>query len=266
MAKRIRSGSAGAEEAGTVVFNVGGRHYEVLRQTIEARPSALLASLLDDIGTDSAQPIFVDANPDRFAYILDWYRYGEIHLPADYPVMALLNDARFFLLPDSVNINGSPHGLRPALEDDHLRGAAISSVTKEWPTFEQYVTELIAEVRNELEALSERAKSVRDDVHWYQCGVDTKQRFTLSEYVSDRGQIWRDHQNVCNEERLRVLVAELERRGFKCEVEGSGEYHSPLVLSVDLRGGKLWDACSGSGRAQFDGVEVARGRAAQVEC
>ncbi|CAE8693652.1 unnamed protein product [Polarella glacialis] len=60
----------------TVVFNVGGRHFEILALVIQRRPSTLLANLLDDIGTDSSQHIFVDANPDRFQYIVDWYRYG----------------------------------------------------------------------------------------------------------------------------------------------------------------------------------------------
>merc|ERR1719264_2475799 len=94
---RLRSGDS---EAGTVVFNVGGRHFEVLRQTIEARPATLLASLLEDIGTDSGRPIFVDANSDRFAHILEWYRHGEMHVAADCPVAGIICDARFFLLPD----------------------------------------------------------------------------------------------------------------------------------------------------------------------
>jgi len=83
---------------GTVVFDVGGRLFRVLRQTIQTRPSALLASLVDDLGTDSSRPMFIDANPDRFSYILDWYRYGEMFIPNDSTIEAVLRDARFFFV------------------------------------------------------------------------------------------------------------------------------------------------------------------------
>ncbi|CAE8641873.1 unnamed protein product, partial [Polarella glacialis] len=89
-----------------VVFNVGGRHFEILTHVIQRRPSTLLANLLDDIGTDSSQPIFVDASPDRFQHIVDWYRYGEMSLPSTCCKHALLRDARYFMLPDEVKMNG----------------------------------------------------------------------------------------------------------------------------------------------------------------
>ena len=76
--KRQRSGSGA--DGDKAVFNVGGRRFEVLSHLIQNRPSTLLASLLDDIGTDAAEPIYVEANPDRFAHILDWYRHGEMHV------------------------------------------------------------------------------------------------------------------------------------------------------------------------------------------
>jgi len=99
-----------AEEAssGTVIFDVGGQHFKVLRQTVAARPDTLLATLIDDIGTDCGEPIFVDANPDRFGHILDWYRYGEMYAQ-EFVIGALLRDAKFFLLPDIMRINGIAH-------------------------------------------------------------------------------------------------------------------------------------------------------------
>jgi len=238
-----------ARHEGTVIFNVGGKHYEVLRQTIDSRPGTLLSSLLDDIDTDVDQPIFVDANPDRFAYVLDWYRHGEIHLPTGYPVRAVLNDARFFLLPDSVYVNGCPHELQAArarqtTSEDDLRGAAASAVFEQWHTFEQYVADLVAEVqngvRNKLRTLSEQAASVRQ-VSWEEepATVPTRKKFRLAEYADDqRQQVWCDPKNVCNKERLQFLVAELKRRGLECNVDWT---YSALWLSVGLQNKTLWD-------------------------
>ncbi len=59
----------------TVVFNVRGRMFEVLPELIRSKPTTMLAQLLEDVSTDVAEPMFIDANPGRFEHILDWYRY-----------------------------------------------------------------------------------------------------------------------------------------------------------------------------------------------
>mmetsp|Transcript_17455 Transcript_17455/g.40987 ORF Transcript_17455/g.40987 Transcript_17455/m.40987 type:complete len:278 (-) Transcript_17455:173-1006(-) len=253
MAQRARPGSTD-----TVVFNVGGRHHEVLRLTIEARPATLLANLLDDVGTNSAQPLFVDANPDRFAYILDWYRFGEIHLPDGFPTKAILNDARFFLLPDAVKINGSTHTLQRYPEED-LHSAAVASITKHWPTFEQYVTDLIAEVRNEAEAAGVRAKQA-EKAPIYE--INFHDEPVVSKHIDLMCVDWCDKTNVCSTTRLKVLVAELAKRGFPCEIHTSS-YKGRLngvVLSVGLREGSGAKRLVEPPRVRLDGVRVAMGR------
>mmetsp|Transcript_61343 Transcript_61343/g.142745 ORF Transcript_61343/g.142745 Transcript_61343/m.142745 type:complete len:262 (-) Transcript_61343:71-856(-) len=249
MAKRMRPDAAGVE-SGTVVFNVGGRHYEVLRQTIRARPSTLLAQLIDDIDTDSAQPIFVDANPDRFAYVMDWYRYGEIHLPVGYPTKVILNDARFFLLPDFVLINGSAHALQPPFNRHAAATKMHHAVMEHWPTFEQCIANITAAVQNELEAVSERATMVQVDT--ISCmkdlAMDTlpTKSFTLS-HSENKWEVWSDRNNVCNKERLMVLVSELRKRGFDCDVSLDASSHLTLNVGLKKEWGPLhaWHAIAG---------------------
>merc|ERR1719150_3021292 len=165
-----RKGSDAAALPGdVVVFNVRGRHFEVLPQLIRSHGGTLLASLLDDIGTDGSHPVFVDANPERFAYILDWYRYGEMFVPSSCPVEAVLRDARFLLLPDLIRINGEMHSVSAShVRDVHedLRKAVVAK----WPTFESYVQRLVSETRAHAEAMGSRSDEVDtgmlDDITW----------------------------------------------------------------------------------------------------
>lgn len=250
------------DQSSTVLFNVSGRHFEVLQLTIEARPTTLLATLLHDIGTDRTRPIFVDANPDRFSYILDWYRFGEMHIPRDYSVEALLGDARFFLLPDLVRVNGTPYWLHPGFSNqaEELRTKCILD---EWPAFDQYVMGIIAEVQKDIEVFCSEAKLLKDDVPQKSSFIREppsrvalpKTCFVLSKAIYYEGfrrwkHVWLDPTHVCSRERLRVLVAELTRRGFECDFElgdGNGAPHSsaPLTLQVGHRDGgadfeKVW--------------------------
>mmetsp|Transcript_37765 Transcript_37765/g.87725 ORF Transcript_37765/g.87725 Transcript_37765/m.87725 type:complete len:278 (+) Transcript_37765:79-912(+) len=248
----------------TVTFNVGGRHHEVLRLTIEAHPGTLLANLLDDIGSDSALPLFVDANPDRFAYILDWYRFGEMHLPTGYPTKAILNDARFYLLPDTIKINGSSHMFPHPLGDLHhaavesVTDAVVASVTRDWPTFEEYVTQLIAAVQSEAEAAGARAKEVESlTIHQGEVESLRDQLIFCKEIcLMDAGD-WFDEANVCSMLRLKVLVAELKKRGLHCEFTPFPDCYRRLP-AVTLTVG-LGQEC-GAQRIRIGGVKVSMGR------
>lgn len=181
------------DAAGTAVFNVGGRHFEVLRQTVEARPTTLLALLLEEVGTAGDRPIFVDANPDRFSHILDWYRYGEMYMVEGCPVRGVLRDARFFLLPDAkIIINGTAHDLHseaPALSEAEATQeagaqsvktpeskasdgtpyetrlavanaayeAGAAAVKRHWPVFEECMGCVLAEVQVGLDNVGKEA-------------------------------------------------------------------------------------------------------------
>ena len=148
----------GKIEAGTICGFLEGIPVEV-RQTIQAHPTTLLASLIEDISIDCARAIFIDANSERFGYILDWYRFRQMHIPKDYPVKSILCDARFFLFPDYVKIDGTSYCICPGASNNAF-DAVSSPVIDRWLQFEQYVSKIIAEVRSDAEA----AASARSDV------------------------------------------------------------------------------------------------------
>mmetsp|Transcript_49672 Transcript_49672/g.118313 ORF Transcript_49672/g.118313 Transcript_49672/m.118313 type:complete len:301 (+) Transcript_49672:116-1018(+) len=269
----------------TVVFNVGGCRFEVLKQVIKSRGSTLLGNLLDDISTDDSQPIFVDANPDRFTHIIDWYRFGEMHVPSHCPIEALLQDARYFMLPDVLKINGEVRTLRrSAVTDVHddLRKAVLLR----WPSFEAYVHSLSAQTKACVESLAAKSDEVDTDVLDGIMATDLRSESTGGDGTrpTDKRQLsiykdfvlaevskidetdpnalevqsmapmfmfseapaarwrhrwrWADEVNVCNDLRLRILKAELERMGFNCHVEHRikhGIARLMLRLEVPLR-------------------------------
>eukprot|EP00928_Gymnodinium_smaydae_P068350 TRINITY_DN5145_c0_g1_i2.p1 TRINITY_DN5145_c0_g1~~TRINITY_DN5145_c0_g1_i2.p1 ORF type:complete len:301 (+),score=43.94 TRINITY_DN5145_c0_g1_i2:59-904(+) len=255
------------EDSGTVVFNVSGRHFEVLRQTIEARPSTLLAALLEDVGTDSKRPIFVDACPDRFGHILDWYRFGEMYVPEQQcPIQGLLREARFYLLPDIVRINGMSYSLRPGAANNAF-DVAEAAIVDQWPGFEKYVEQVLSETQKELKALGEQSKTVKNLAahqialsqrngqiphdHFDMDKLPKKSFIVASAHRSGHGYEWCDPENICNKERLQVMLAGLKKRGFDGEIVfASGD--------VQLRVGVGTTASApGQSGAKLDGV---RGR------
>ena len=48
--------------------------------------------------------ICVEGNKHRFRYILDWYRFGSIHVPYSISMAEMRRDCAFFQLPDDVLI------------------------------------------------------------------------------------------------------------------------------------------------------------------
>lgn len=235
--KRKHLHAAGDEDVGTAVFNVGGRHFEVLKQTIEACPTTLLASLLEDIGTDSERPIFVDANPDRFAHILDWYRYGEMFTGESCPVGGLISDARFFLLPDSITINGSSHDIRPGAPNAAYV-AGVSAVKKHWPGFGKCMDSLLAEIQSGLENLGEAAGRVQwplaGNAKWAVGEIAEDPLLVTSIVLYDRNFMTRSsEQGACSMVRCRIIQSELTKRGYDCEISD----RSPDPYFDDYYGG-----------------------------
>mmetsp|Transcript_73995 Transcript_73995/g.207703 ORF Transcript_73995/g.207703 Transcript_73995/m.207703 type:complete len:192 (+) Transcript_73995:55-630(+) len=89
-AKRIKV--EGQSRSDTVKFNVGGRVFEVLREpTLSLHPGTLLSTLADEHSGDD--PIFVEANPELFPYILEYLRSRSIHIPLTVSKGAVLAEA-----------------------------------------------------------------------------------------------------------------------------------------------------------------------------
>ena len=98
---------AQVESTGMVTFRVGGEDFEVLEQTVRAKPDTLLCTLLDDPEQQkpTSKPICVEGDKQRFRYILDWYRYGSIRIPTTIAVEEMRRECAFFQLPDDVKIS-----------------------------------------------------------------------------------------------------------------------------------------------------------------
>mmetsp|Transcript_38647 Transcript_38647/g.86899 ORF Transcript_38647/g.86899 Transcript_38647/m.86899 type:complete len:217 (-) Transcript_38647:12-662(-) len=92
-------------DADTVTFRVGAEHFKVLERVVRARPETLLCTLLDDPARKAkSEPIFVDADPKRFRYILDWYRYGSIRIPGSMGMLEMKKELAFYQLPEDVKV------------------------------------------------------------------------------------------------------------------------------------------------------------------
>lgn len=89
-----------------IQFNVGGTRYDIAEETLLNHADTMLAKLVSSKWKKGGnqEPLFIDRDGERFRYILDWYRDGQITVPRTIPVSALRNDALFFGLPDDVVI------------------------------------------------------------------------------------------------------------------------------------------------------------------
>jgi len=265
--KRLRSSSTQSSND-VVTFNVGGRHFEVLKLTIQRHPSTLLAQLLDDISTSKDEVLFVDANPDRFQYILDWYRHGAMFVRTEW-IPALLLDARYFLLPDCVKINGRKYDLQPPTLPcvQEIFDEQKAKVIAKWPSFKGYVKRLAEEtmakaMHSDHDSVIDLVKQKRGSVYfgrngshghtdlsslgdnmcWHEVQISGRRSI---EYDSDSDDspaagpvhfpsLWNDKDNVCNAARLQVLVQELQSLGFDCRVHHFGT-EITLRVGVNLR-------------------------------
>ncbi|NXX20560.1 KCNC3 protein, partial [Podargus strigoides] len=76
-------------EGDKVVINVGGVRHETYRSTLQTLPGTRLAGLAEPGAAarfdydPSAGEFFFDRHPAVFAYVLNYYRTGKLHCPAD---------------------------------------------------------------------------------------------------------------------------------------------------------------------------------------
>lgn len=83
---------ARGEDSDKIVINVGGTRHETYKSTLRTLPGTRLAWLADsdtqvssdsDSAPSSAAEFFFDRHPGIFAYVLNYYRTGKLHCPAD---------------------------------------------------------------------------------------------------------------------------------------------------------------------------------------
>ncbi|KAJ8361931.1 hypothetical protein AAFF_G00410690 [Aldrovandia affinis] len=85
-------GDGQGEDSDKIVINVGGTRHETYKSTLRTLPGTRLAWLADpesqptsdaEAGQPAAAELFFDRHPGIFAYVLNYYRTGKLHCPAD---------------------------------------------------------------------------------------------------------------------------------------------------------------------------------------
>jgi len=91
---------SGAE---TVSFDVGGKLYKVAKESIKSHKGSILARLVSETlkpetnkEDSQVSEIFIDRDGERFAYVLDFIRYGEVALPKGMSREMFIKDLDFF--------------------------------------------------------------------------------------------------------------------------------------------------------------------------
>lgn len=83
---------ARGEDSDKIIINVGGTRHETYKSTLRTLPGTRLAWLAEpdtqvSSDSDAAPPspteFFFDRHPGIFAYVLNYYRTGKLHCPAD---------------------------------------------------------------------------------------------------------------------------------------------------------------------------------------
>ena len=84
---------ASTASTSTVTFDIGGTNFTVATSTIEQHPESMLATMISgrwaiegsevDQSFDviNEKPLFIDRNPNRFGFVLDFLRDGKVNLP-----------------------------------------------------------------------------------------------------------------------------------------------------------------------------------------
>jgi hypothetical protein len=100
----------------TIRFIVGGKLYEVSRSSlIEQQHDTMLTRLVSETWQNeesSNEAIFIDRDGERFAFVLDYLRYGQVQLPATMSKDALMKDMDYYgILADGGKILVSNYGI-----------------------------------------------------------------------------------------------------------------------------------------------------------
>ncbi|XP_068125645.1 voltage-gated potassium channel KCNC4 [Hyperolius riggenbachi] len=85
----LKEEMAKGDDSGKITINVGGTRHETYKSTLRTLPGTRLAWLADPdtsshLDLDSKQEeYFFDRHPGIFSYVLNYYRTGKLHCPAD---------------------------------------------------------------------------------------------------------------------------------------------------------------------------------------
>ncbi|XP_046896869.1 potassium voltage-gated channel subfamily C member 4 isoform X1 [Hypomesus transpacificus] len=83
----LKEEMARGEDSDKIIINVGGIRHETYKSTLRTLPGTRLAWLADPdpqvTPETDTEEMFFDRHPGIFAYVLNYYRTGKLHCPAD---------------------------------------------------------------------------------------------------------------------------------------------------------------------------------------
>jgi hypothetical protein len=132
----------------------------------------------------------------------------------------------------------------------------------DWPNFEQYVEDLIKQVKDQYIDCVKNCANPSDYANTsVQKNSVTRAAFHSKEFVlAYKDHRWSDPSNVCNDWRLWLLIVELEKRGFGCDLlQTECRATDGIVLRVGLDFDASINAPSAS-VVQLAGIKVCNGR------
>lgn len=212
-----------------ILVNASGRLVRCYASTVLSYPEGKLAVLLDaqpplppGAPAGASRQIFVDISQDRIPYIMDWYRYGEIHVPSSVSVAAILQDACYLGLPDGIIVNGVTRSFNSGAATK-VRRDLCASVISRWRDFPDYYHRIVKSVQAHYEEIGVTSNKPIEDEELYDFPP-----FVLG-LTDENG--WKDGKNVCNGSRARALALKLEEEcGYVCDFTDT-----ELVITVPSR-------------------------------
>lgn len=215
----------------TVHFDVGGRIFRFPLKLVQAHPQTLLAQLLAADESEGQAAILVDCiAPERFGYILDWYRSGEIWVSPGVPVEPILADAKRLGLPSEVLINGVARMCRRADNAAAVGRAVTKAIVNQWPGFAEFFQSVLSDIRKHYARVAHFASDPRGAQGFQDAAAEEAfdfPRFVLPLF-DETG--WLKPQQVASASRARVLALKLEDLGYRCEFS-----ETELLVGLSLR-------------------------------
>ncbi|GFH47343.1 POZ domain-containing protein [Chaetoceros tenuissimus] len=80
----------------TIKLNVGGIIYQVSKSLLEKFPGSLLERCASNTWNEGGDEVFIEGNANRFQYVLDFMRHGEVILPKGESGQAFLKEMEYY--------------------------------------------------------------------------------------------------------------------------------------------------------------------------
>jgi len=135
----------------TVIFNVGGKKFEISRKLLSKNPNTMLSRSAEARSQiDSNAEIFIENNGERFQFCLDYLRSGRVSIPYTVSKEDLLNDLDFYGI-ENIDKAAIVHD---EYEDDRLRRLHVELI-------EHWRRSHIERIEKELQRVNEEKQDNR---------------------------------------------------------------------------------------------------------